>query len=281
MAATGRATATGERRHSRLGKERLDYYDYVRAQMAGGSLHWDPVEEVRNMVRSNCDDLHYRADAVNLSLAAGLQRQSHPARLPINIYGTEGDWETYSTPSRDARLKTAFKELRDQVERFVRLYAAHDPKVVYRGQQPGGRSSRHLRPRDGSVQRIVRAQRSFDRDAQLRGRQGSVCSAISFDPYHCVELRWGAAGDELSTCHDDANKRAWYAAEQNLRNQVERTYEARMDHTLAELREPGGEGKGVATPPDIDVRAFLIAVREHGLPRRPAAREAEAAAHPH
>src|SRR5262249_7055664 len=116
-----------------LGGEHLDYYDYVRAQMAGGSLHWDPVEEVRNMVRSNCDDLHYRADAVNMALAVGIQSQGHPDRLPTNIYGTEGDWETYSTPSRDARLKTAFKELRDQVERFLRLYAVHDPKIVYHG----------------------------------------------------------------------------------------------------------------------------------------------------
>src|SRR5262249_44901583 len=69
-----------------LGGEHLDYYDYVRAQMAGGSLHWDPVEEVGNMVRSNCDDLHYRADAVNMALAVGIQSQGHPDRLPTNIY---------------------------------------------------------------------------------------------------------------------------------------------------------------------------------------------------
>ena len=93
-----------------LNGQRMDYYDYVRAALGGGRLRFDPLREVADMVTSNCADLGYRADAVTLSLAAGLQNQPEPDRLPPNIYGTEGDWETYSTPSRDARLKTAFKD---------------------------------------------------------------------------------------------------------------------------------------------------------------------------
>lgn len=52
-------------------------------------------------------------------------------------------------------------------------------------------------------------------------------------------------------------KTAWYEAERNLRNQIDRTYEARMDFSLGELNTPG-PGKGVAAPPDIDVRAYLL-----------------------
>ncbi len=85
------------------------------------------------MVDSNCNDLHYRYDAVVLALRAGLQNKAEPERLPANIYGTEGDWENFSTPSRDARLKTAFKELREQTERFVKMYEAGDSKLVYKG----------------------------------------------------------------------------------------------------------------------------------------------------
>ena len=48
---------------------------------------------------------------------------------------------------------------------------------------------------------------------------------------------------------DGAAKQAWYAAEQSLRNQIDRTYDAQMDFTLGELGEPG-PGKGVASPPD-------------------------------
>ena len=100
-----------------LNGQEMDHYDYVRAALSGGRLRFDPVREVADMVASNCADLGYRADAVTLSLAAGLQNQPEPGRLPPNIYGTDGDWETYSTPSRDARLKTAFKELRDAAPR--------------------------------------------------------------------------------------------------------------------------------------------------------------------
>jgi len=251
-----------------LGKETLDYYDYVRAKMAGGSLHFDPVMEVRNMVRSNCDDLHYRADAVNLSLSIGIQNQPHPDQLPYNIYGTDGDWEIYSTPSRDARLKTAFKELRDQVERFVRLHAAHDSKIVYRGSDLiGDLLATYDRETAACNVSYFRSDHSMVTLSYEEAR--ARLFKLSFDPYHCVELRWGASDDELSTCHDDTNKRLWYTAEQYLRNQIERTYEARMDHTLADLARPGGEGKGVATPPDVDARAFLIAVRDRGLVRRP------------
>jgi len=60
---------------------------------------------------------------------------------------------------------------------------------------------------------------------------------LSFDPYLCVERRWGAEDAELSTCPDGPAKRAWYAAEQSLRNQIDRTYEAKMDWSLPELQQ--------------------------------------------
>jgi len=80
---------------------------------------------------------------------------------------------------------------------------------------------------------------------------------LSFDPYHCVERRWGAtAPGELASCKDGSGKRAWYQAEQGLRNQTERTYDVRMDFSLAQLRS-GVSGSGKATPPDIDVESLL------------------------
>ena len=130
----GRGSHNWEDARFVLNGETLDYYDYVRAKLGGGALRFDPVEEVRESVRSNCADLGYRLDAVNVSLQAGLQERTPSlSGLPYNIYGTDGDWETYSTPSRDARLKTAFKELRDTVERFVTLQARGDSKIVYSG----------------------------------------------------------------------------------------------------------------------------------------------------
>ncbi len=242
-----------------LAGENMDYYDYVRAILAGGRLQFDPVKEVHDMVDSNCADLHYRGEAVDLAIAAGLENQSQPERLPANIYGTEGDWETYSSPSRDARLKTAFKELRDQAQRFVKMYQTGDRKLVYQGSD--------------LVADLIA---TYDREAAVcqisyTRSDGSKVSfgyetarhrlfLMSFDPYQCIERRWGATDPaELSTCRDGERKQAWYSAEQNLRNQLDRTYDAQMDFTLDELRVPG-PGKGVAAPPDIDARAYLASV---------------------
>ena len=237
-----------------LNGARMDYYDYVRASLGGGSLHFDPLHEVAEMVASNCADLGYRADAVTLALQAGLQNQPQPPRLPANIYGTEGDWETYSTPSRDARLKTAFKELRDNAQRFLTLWRTHDPRVTYQGADLAGDMlavyDRAAAQCTLSYARSDGATVSFGYEEARRR-----LFRLSFDPYQCVELRWGAGGSELAGCRDGAVKRRWYDAEQKLRNQIDRTYEAQMDFSLGELES--GKG-GVAAAPDTDTRGYLL-----------------------
>jgi hypothetical protein len=244
--------------------ENLDYYDYVRAELAGGSLRFDPVNELREMVKSNCADLHYRADAVVLAVQAGLDKRAHPGRLPYNIYGTDGDWEIYSTPSRDARLKVAFKETRDEVQRFVDLYAMGDKKVVYTGNDLVGDLIAAYNEEAAACS--ISYTKSDGVDVSFGYEEARArLFRISFDPYNCIELRWGAEdADERATCRDDTSKRAWYEAEQRLRNQIERTYDARMDHDLDELKSPGGTGKGVDAPPDTDVRRFLTEARAQG-----------------
>jgi hypothetical protein len=243
-----------------LNGQTYDFYDYVRAVMAGGKLEFDPVQEVHDMVESNCNDLHYRSDSVLVALAAGTERLPQPARLPPNIYGTEGDWENYSTPSRDARLKTSFRELREQTERFIRMYQAGDSKLVYKGKDLAA-DLLATYDREANACHLTYA-RSDNTPVTLSYEEmRRRLFLMSFDPYHCVERRWGATdANELSTCHEGALKEAWYAVEQNLRNQVDRTYEVEMDFTLDELRTPG-PGKGPAAPPDIDTRAYLVSVQ--------------------
>lgn len=259
--------------------QQADYYDFLRAKMGGGSLAYEPVQELRNMIRANCEDIKYRAEAVDLAIARGIHLKGQPARLPPNIYGTEGEWEDFSSPSRDARLKTSFKELRDQVQRFVEWHAANDRRIQYAGfnlladllsaydQEASACTITYVRSNGAPMQLGYE---------EIRRRM----FLLSFDPYHCIERRWGASDQaELNTCRDDAYKGEWYAAEQYLRNQIDRTYDARMDFGLAELKQGPGPGKGVATPPDIDARGYiagLIASRPaqagpDGYPGLPAA----------
>ncbi len=231
----------------------LDYYDYVRASLSGGALHFDPLREIADMVVSNCADLGYRVDAVKLAQRAGLQNAPEPPRLPENIYGTEGDWETYSTPSRDARLKTAFKKVRDNAQRFMTLWQARDPRLNYRGFDLAGDM---LAVYDRAAARcsISYARSDGSRVLLTYEEARRRLFRLSFDPYHCVERRWGAAGEEAQTCRDGPLKQHWYEAEQRLRNQIDRSYEARMDFDLGDLES--GQG-GVAAPPDTDTRAYL------------------------
>lgn len=239
--------------------QRLDYYDYVRQAVAAGNVTYNPVMETKLMVRELCDDLHYRAQSVDVAVMAGLQRQPQPSRLPDNIYGTTGDWETYSTPSRDARLKTSFVELREQIVRFIEMARTGDPKLDYAGTNlPADLQAAYTEEAeacevvytasDGTARSL-----SFE-EARMRAFD------FSFDPYHCPELRWGArSAAELATCPDGELKRAWYDAQQRLRNQVERTYDARMGFTLRDLQMRVA-GSGADAPPDTDA---LAALRKH------------------
>jgi hypothetical protein len=236
--------------------EEVDYYRFVRLRLAPAGFRYDPLQEARTMLRNLCRDIHYRRDAVDLAIRARLHRRAPPGRLPYNIYGTDGVWEVYSTPSRDARLKTEFKELRDEMARFLELVAAGSDDIRYAGDD--------LR-RD--LHEVYRAETQACSIAYTRSNGGVTLLTfdevaarlfdMSFDPYHCPERRWGATSpQELASCPDNRTKQAWYAAQRRLRNQIDRVYEARMDFTLAQLkRHP--PGSGVDAPPDIDVWGLL------------------------
>ena len=238
--------------------ERLDYYDYVRQAVAGRDVTYDPVVETRAMVRELCDDLYYRAISVDIAVKAGLHRRAQPARLPDNIYGTHGDWETYSTPSRDARLKASFAELRDQVVRFVAMAEAGDAKLDHAGTNLAGDLKQAYREEAGACRVAYVASDGSERVLSFDEARQRVFD-FSFDPHHCPELRWGArSAEELATCPDGDVKRAWYEAQQRLRNQTERTYDAAMGFTLADLQR-GVAGSGWDAPPDTDVMGALLA----------------------
>ncbi|HEY5831726.1 MAG TPA: hypothetical protein VIV01_25465 [Hyphomicrobiaceae bacterium] len=236
--------------------ETLEYYDYVRRRLATAGFRYDPLEETRTMVRSLCEDLKYRVDAVDVAIKAGIHKRPQPDKLPNNIYGTDGDWETYSTPSRDARLKTAFKELRDEVARFLALSAEGSKRLDYAGEDL--RSDIRATYLGEAAGCTISYTRSDGSEKQLTFAEvAKRLFALSFDPHHCVERRWGAQdAQELSTCADGADKRAWYDAQQRLRNQPDRTYDARMGFSLAELRK-AVPGNGIDVAPAIDVLTLL------------------------
>lgn len=251
-----------------IGEETVTYYDFVRARMAGGDLKFNPVLEMKSMMTELCSNVHDRELAVNEAIKNMIMNKDHPAKLPNNIYGTDGEWEEFSSPSRDARLKVAFVELRNETARFIQMYKEGNPRVVY---TPKASKYSGNCGKDKNCMLIASLLTAYEQVVMspscifsYQKSDGSTkrlsytdianrLFKLSFDPYHCIELRWGASGQELASCQDDSTKMEWYKAEQNLRNQTERTYDARMDYdvrgTAANL--------GVEQAPDIDLWGYL------------------------
>ena len=235
----------------------VDYYDFVRARLAVGELRYKPEEETSNMIAALCNDLNDRVTAVANSIKSGVQNHDHPTNLPENIYGTGGDWESYSSPSRDARLKVSFRELRTRIEQFIQLKKSNDPRVQYDGDIKSLETAL-LHQYNDSVSKCSISYTKSDGTALPLSYEEvrSKLYKLSFDPYDCIELRWGASGSELDSCKQSSIKFAWYKAEQRLRNQSERTYDIKMNFNLSQL-ESTLSGSGIDEGDDVDTRAFL------------------------
>ncbi len=248
----------------------VNFYDYIRRNLAAPDFAYDPITELRHGMQTICGAVRDRKVAVERAVAAGFPKQKHPERLPPNIYGTYGPWEGYSTPSRDARLKVSFIDLKRTIKEFVDQIAGGDAKSV---RYDGDNIARDLW--DAYVEEKDACTFTYWRsdDSRIRMNLGHVQDRLwdlSFDPFHCPERRWAASGLELATCTDDETKTRWYNAQRFLRYQAERTYDVRMDFTVDELKPPSvakpeDGGIGADAPADADLRAYLAGINSFPL----------------
>lgn len=239
----------------------LGYYDYVRRALASPDFRYNPVEELRFGLRNICNSIKARKVAVDKARISRIHLKPHPEKLPPNIYGTYGEWEEYSTPSRDARLKVSFIELRRDLQRLVEDVSTGDPGVTYDGfDLAADLASTYEEEKNACTFTYWRSD-----DTRMRLNLGHILERLfdlSFNPYMCPERRWGARGLELSSCTDDETKTAWHNALRFLRYQAERTYDVRMDFALNQLQPPMNTapqngGLGVESPADADIRAYI------------------------
>ncbi len=237
------------------------YYDYVRRKLAAPGFSYDPVDELRFGLQTICGAVKARKIAVNKAMTSRIYLKRHPKRLPRNIYGTYGAWEEYSTPSRDARLKVSFIELRRDIQRLVHDLESGAPGVHYNGDDlAGDLATAFEEEKNACTITYWRSDRT-----RMRLNLAHVMERLfdlSFDPYQCPERRWGARGAELETCTDDTVKAQWYNALRFLRYQAERSYDVRMDFSLNELKSPmiastDEGGLGVEAPADADIRGYI------------------------
>jgi len=252
----------GEFRHE---GRTLDYYEYVRRKLASPDFAYNPITELRNGMHAICGQLRDRKLAVDRARSAKVHLKPHPKRLPRNIFGTYGSWENYSTPSRDARLKISFIDLRRNMQELVTKTKTGDPSVRYEGTDLAEDLWAAFE------EEKTACTFTYWRSDTTRVRLNIVHAMerlwdLSFDPYHCPERRWGASGAEFETCTDDGDKARWYNAQRYLRYQAERTYDIKMDFRLDELKPPSiaaasDGGLGVDAPSDANLRAYLLGLR--------------------
>lgn len=236
----------------------------VRARLSEGAVTYDILKEVNEDASTLCLMVQDRMKAVQAAISRGIDQKSMDA-LPMNIYGTTGEWEEYSTPSRDARLKTATAEYYQHVAKMVELYKKGDKRVIYSGSDLAKDMLRSFDKAVASCDLSYVKSNGQTKDLSLNDAILRMYK-MSFDPYHCVELRWGASSEEeLSSCDSDSEKRAWYKAEQRLRNSLDRKYDKKMGWNLDELQNRGDMVEGSAaqsvgsdTQVPLDVRSYIL-----------------------
>ena len=232
-------TEGGDRARWRYRGAALGYYEYARVAVSGGRTDFNPLYELQATMGTLCNDLEDRREAVNQAVANGISARLHPSEIPANIYSSEdGTWESYATPSRDARLKAGFIAFRRDLARMIALWLNRDPRIIYDG--PDLKRDLLAAYDRQSQQCTITYLSSDKRPVPLTFDDiARRLFAMSFDPYHCVELRWG---DDGTGCPDQAGKRRWYAVEQVARHEVDR------DAGLT-----GG-------PQDVDIRGLILAM---------------------
>ena len=226
----------------------LGFYEYVRAAVSGGRTDYNPVYELQATMRTLCNDLNDRAQAVQQAVANGIAAKPHPGRLPQNIYSSDdGEWEAYATPARDTRLRAAFVQFRGDLSRMIGLWLNRDPRIVYDGQFL---KDDLLRAYDAQSDACRITFLTDDKRPIAMNFEGMArhLLAMSFDPWACEALRWGDTSP--ASCHDGEAKRRWYDSEAAMRGEIG--------------RDEGGAGHAI-TPADVDIRGLIAA-----MPARPA-----------
>ena len=236
----------------------LGLFEYARASMSGGNLAFNPAYELQVSMQSLCHEIKERAIHVNDAKVNGIPDRPQIARIPGNSAQTDNaEWAAYATLPADARMRNSFLQFYLGVARMLKLAEQRDPRIV----QDKGTLKDRLQDayaaasRDCTITYINSASKAVTLEL---GDVASRLFTLDFDPYHCIERRWGATNpEELASCKDDETKTRWYKAEQVLRNQIDAGYVARQAISLNEM-----EKIALTAPSGLDVNALIQSAGE-------------------
>lgn len=237
----------------------VDYYEYVRASLATENIN--PVVEFEGALQELCDDFKERRESIEVATAKQFHLRPHPGLIPANLFSSLGDWESYSTPGRDTRMRASFAGLQKALNERYSQYLRDDySDMKYTGKDLKADFLRafHNVNYNCPVSYTNSAGKVINLSFELGLRR---LYRMSFDPYHCPEKRWGAtSSQELATCPDDNVKHDWYVGEQRIRNFLQRDWSARADLTLETLQLVGSD-----QVVDLDVKGWLQSLPPKGM----------------
>lgn len=214
------------------------YYQTIRERL--NQVEIDPLAQFEAYIREDVfREVLDRKTAVEIGWEVGRSRA-----IPVapNIYAAEGDWENYSSPSRDLRLRRAMLEVADQAINFMAICHHHPEQLA----DPELRD-----PVDLGWQLLSLKQRLFEELAfEYLNSAGDPVRltlldverrlfALSFDPNHPPEMRWGATGEELETAlRNQPRFFSAYDEQQPWRNRLEKKHGPMSPADADNPREP-------------------------------------------
>ena len=217
-------------------------------QLSGG-VALPPDQQFGQLMDQLCTDVQDRVAAVD----AGKTLASGPiGPVPPNIYGADGDWEAFSTPGRDGKLRMSFRGITQQVSASVAAVTAGDASVAWTGTaQSLVAAYQDIWNQHRTSCKITYTSSSGDAVTLNLDDIQERLFDLSFDPYHCVEMRWGAYADhgtEMAACaNQDADHLQRFKDERRMRNAID--------------RPPAGTDTpftwGPDSPEDVNVPALL------------------------
>lgn len=230
-------TADGNSAYVVDGKITNSFQEFLRRRMFKGIYKLDVLEEFKIRMKGICEDFKSRVSLVQDATITGIASRPHADKLPNTIFGGEGDWDLYSTPGGDVRRRLSVNLASEHAKDLINNVRSGNPDYGY----SGNNLKRDL---------ISVASESLNSCSityrNTNGKNVNVALGnlflrmpyMSFSPWHCIELRWGATSkEELASCPDMANasKLRWYKAQQSLRNLMVRDTNIFTGYTLQEL----------------------------------------------
>ena len=236
----------------------VGFIDRVKLDISEGKAQLDPRDEMRTRSREFCKDIRDRISYVETARVKGIPGKPHPDTMPGDIsMGGSSDWQEFSSPSRDSHLKEKLVQISAVIGRFVSYQEQGLPNSVFHGTKSqlatellSVLEEENTRCTSGlDYNNAPLGYTKSDGEFQPLTMKNFVerVQDFSFDPYHCVELRWGAPAnsDDVSSCDMSLDKWDWYQSQSQIRNLVSKPEAAdQKELKIADLKVFIQSGKG-------------------------------------